>query len=665
MRIGPPAAQAVLVCGLGRIGLECVKALRGYRVPVRAIDRRPPAELDLDPGLVVSGDFRRPETLLEAGITQCRSIVLVSADSAANLEGALAARRVNPHVRLVVRGEQQSLHGLLSKHLGNLVVYEPNMMAAPAFAFAALDSHVLGHFYVDQRLFQVVDYTVESGDPLLGSPVEHVNLPRGQVLSHLPRSGGGNGEASAASFFGWRPGNPIEVGDRLLILTAGRQLRQTKPQSGAAFTGLSLRWAVHRMYRRMRGGLSRPAEIALIGLGAFGALLVSSMLTFVWGPPHLPPSEALRLAIMLLTGGHLADVFDPFVSLPHSVLWMEAVLTVTGTVLTAVLYALLTDRLLTARFQLARRPEPPASDHVIVAGLGATGERIASVLQRMQRAVVGVERNRVEPHVLPQLSIVHGNATDPDTLLDANLASAHGLVAATADDLQNVEIALLASEANPNCRVAVRTFDPRFTENVEFLLPRARVLCVPSLAASAYAAAALGEHVISLFQMLDEPVLVVEYAIASDDTLVGRSLWEIAEGYCVVPVLHQTPGGRARVLSPDDATIHLRASDRLVILATAAGLEAIERGELRARDHELQLQGLRPYAEDLQVVGILAHRLGYTLEQARAALAHLPQRVPQPLYGVYASRTQRLLHANGVRAALSPLQHALPGEQCG
>jgi Trk K+ transport system NAD-binding subunit len=256
---------------------------------------------------------------------------------------------------------------------------------------------------------------------------------------------------------------------------------------------------------------------------------------------------------------------------------------------------------------------------------------------------------------LPKLSIVHGNATDAEILADANLAHAHGLVAATADDLQNVEIALLARSLNPNCRVAVRTFDPRFTENVSFLLPEAKVLCVSSLAATAYAAAALGEHVLGLFQLQGEPVLVVEYTIAQDDTLVRHPLWEIAEGYSVVPVLYQAQNGKARVLTPDDTTTRLGPGDRLVVLATPPALEAIERGELRPRDYELCLETLRPYAEPLQVVGILANRLGYSLEQARATLAHLPQTVPLRLYGVHAARTQRLLHANGVQTHLEQL----------
>jgi Trk K+ transport system NAD-binding subunit len=650
--------QTVLVCGLGRIGLECIKALRGYRVPVRAIDLTPPGEVELDGAAITQGDFRRPEVLQRAGIAQCRSIVLLADDTASNVEGALAARRLNPQVRLVLRGEQQSLHGLLSKQLGNLVVYEPNLMAAPAFAFAALDSHILAHFYIDNQLFQIFEHTIEADDALLGVAVEHTHLPKSQVLLHLPTSSlAEDGPPVSMAFYGWQPGRPMRLDDRVVVLTAGRPRRPVRNERGPEGLLENARWVVHTLHRRMGAGLSRPAKVALWSTGALGALLAASVASFAFGPLQLRVGEAFRVALLLLSGGHLADVFDPFVGFDPGVYWVELVLVVVSTVLTAVLYALLTDRLLTARFLLARRPHPPTRDHVIVAGLGATGERIASVLQRMYRPVVAVDRERVEPHVLPRLSIVHGSATDAQILADANIAHAHGIVAATSDDLQNVEIALLASNLNRNCRVAVRTFDPRFTENVSFLLPDAKVLCVSSLAATAYAAAALGEHVLGLFQLLGEPVLVVEYTIAAHDTLVRHPLWEIAEGYSVVPVLYQGHDGRARVLTPDDTTTRLCSGDRLVVLATPPALEAIERGELRPRDYELHLESLRPYAEPLQVVGILANRLGYSLEQARATLAHLPQTVPLRLYGVHAARTQRLLHANGVQTRLERRDH--------
>jgi Trk K+ transport system NAD-binding subunit len=651
------SGQAVLVCGLGRLGLQCVKALSGYRVPVRAIDLNPPADLADQLACLTAGDFRDPETLRRAGIEQCRSIVLLSGDTGANIEGALAARRANPEIRLVVRGEQQSWHARLSERLGNLVVYEPNLLSASAFAFAVLDAHVLAHFYVDDQLFQVTEHLVRPGEHWVGSPIESAHGPGRQILLHVPAVLGPEQAHRPAEFYGWHPDQKVAAGDRLLFLTRGNP-PQSESEPGAAPSlreraRETLRWAARDLRRRRTAGFSRAGSVALTGLGVLGALLMAAVVFFAWSEPKLPVAESLRLALMLLTGGHLADVFINFDKLPRGVLWAEVLLTITGTILTAIVYALLTDRLLTARFNLlARRPRPPARGHVIIAGLGATGERIAALLTQLERPVVGIDSDSVAPHLPAELPIIRGSATSSTILREANLSRAHGLVAATADDLQNVQIALQAAKVNPECRLAVRTYDPRFSENVSILLPEAKILCVSSLAATAYAAAALGEHVISLFQMLKRPVLVVEYQVLPGDTLEQRALWEIAEGYSVVPVLYQARGGSARVPTLDDAVLRLTPGDRLVVLASAASLEAIERGDLRPREYELRLEQLRPYAEPMQVVGTLAQRFGYTLERARDVLEHLPQTVPERLYGLYARRTYRLLLANGVQASL-------------
>jgi hypothetical protein len=64
------------------------------------------------------------------------------------------------------------------------------------------------------------------------------------------------------------------------------------------------------------------------------------------------------------------------------------------------------------------------------------------------------------------------------------------------------------------------------------------------------------------------------------------------------------------------------------------------------------LEGLRPYAEPVQVVGLLVQRFGYKLDEAHAVLRTLPQLAPKRMYGLYARRTYRLLRTHGVTASL-------------
>jgi len=644
--------EAVMVCGLGRLGQQCARALVGYRVPIHGVDLHTPTFGTEGFAQVTVGDFRDHEVLRRAGIEQCRSIMLLAGDMAANIEGAFAARRVNPDVRLVVRAEQQVWQTLLSQRLGNVVVYEPNRLSAPAFAFAVLDAHMLAHFYAGEQLFQITEHVVAAGERWVGSPIESVQVAGRQIVVHIPADR--PKESNEAEFYGWHPEEKIHVGDRLLLLTRSYTLVADNGNGGEP-TG----WfeAVRGMWRDFhaarRRGLSRATMVALVSLAVILGLSLLAGVMFSITPPFFGWTKALRLGLMLIFGGHLADVTQDYEDMPGHMLFAELILTVMGTLLTAVLYALLTDSLLTSRFNLlSHRPRAPARGHVIIAGVGATGERIAGLLKQLRRPAVGIDNGDLAPYVAPHLPVIRAQPTLASSLEEAHLESAHGLAAVTADELQNVQIALLAASLNPRCRLAVRIFDPRLSENVSSVLPDARILCIAKLAATAYAAAALGEHVLSLFQMSGRPVLVVEFLVAAGDTLDKRALWEIAEGFAVVPVLFQPAGGKERAPSLDDAAQQLSAGDRLIMLASPAALEAIERGDLKPREYELTLERLRPYAEPLQVVGVLAQRLGYTLEQANTMLSELPQTVSMRLYGLYARRTCRLLQANGVECSL-------------
>jgi Trk K+ transport system NAD-binding subunit len=639
--------RAVLVCGLGRVGRQCVEALRGYNVPVRTIDLCSREELGsgLDESAFTQGDFRDLATLLRAGVGGCRSIALLSNDANANIEGALAARRANSAIRVVVRGQEHGWHQLLAAQLGNLVVYEPNRLAAPTFALAALDTEVLAHFYVDSQLFQVLEHEVTAHDRWIGQRIDEIHPPGRQILSHARAGATRSGDSP---FYGWEPDTKIAAGDQLLLL---------KTDGSALFSShevvedeTPLRTKVRRWMRALSQlRLQRPGQLALLGLAALAGLIVLASFMFSFGSLRLQPLEALRVSISLLFGGHFADIFESYEQLPAAAHWLELALVIAGTVLTAVMYALLTDLLLRARIDLSgRRPGVPQRGHVIVADLGQTGIRIAGLLEQLECKVVAIDSGTIQPHVLPRVPLVTGDPTLQSVLLDANLKGARGIVCATSDDQTNVEMALTARQINARCPIAVRTFDPRFRENVAFLLPGANVLCASTLAASVYAAAALGEHVIHLFNTAQAPVLVVEYTVAADDTLVGKALWQVAEGYAVVPVMHGSAGRPAKPPSRDDGTIKLHAGDRFVVLATQQSLEWIERGLMRPAQFQLKFQRMRAYAESVQIAGLLCHWLGYSLEQGHAAIEHLPHLTPLRLYGRYAMRAAKVLDASGL-----------------
>lgn len=122
-----------LVCGLGSLGQHCVAVLKDYGTKVIAIDETPPKNWEI-PNLsnlledLHIGDCRLSDILEQAQIRQCRAVLLVTGNERVNTEAALAARSLNPRIRLLVRSDKQNLNQLLEQNLGNFAAFEPTQL---------------------------------------------------------------------------------------------------------------------------------------------------------------------------------------------------------------------------------------------------------------------------------------------------------------------------------------------------------------------------------------------------------------------------------------------------------------------------------------------------------------------------------------------------------
>lgn len=99
----------VILCGYGRIGREIADQITAEGVPLLVVEmdqgRREAAE---EHGLpVLQADATLDETLMEAGIRHCRSLVAALPSNAANLYVVLSARGIAPRCRLIARSDSE------------------------------------------------------------------------------------------------------------------------------------------------------------------------------------------------------------------------------------------------------------------------------------------------------------------------------------------------------------------------------------------------------------------------------------------------------------------------------------------------------------------------------------------------------------------------------
>ena len=135
--------HSVVVCGLGRFGLQVVEALRGCGCTVTVVSdantSRERIERAAAAGArIVAGDFRTPSVRREAGIDEAQAVVLTTASDVNNLEAALEIRGESPRVRIVMRHSQSQLARRFEADFGIAAALAPADLAASAFVEAAL-----------------------------------------------------------------------------------------------------------------------------------------------------------------------------------------------------------------------------------------------------------------------------------------------------------------------------------------------------------------------------------------------------------------------------------------------------------------------------------------------------------------------------------------------
>lgn len=661
-----------IICGLGSLGQQSVINLKKFdydpfEVHITAIDQHPiksweindlPNQLAAPPFV---GDCRRETVLRAAGITESRAILILTSNESTNVECAIAARRLNPDIQIILRSSRHSLNALLERQLGKFVALDATELSAMTFALAGLGDNTVSVFTIDRYRFRVIERFVRAGDPRFDQqPIQqlHRSLFRLIDLNPVEKPQQPLGWATTASsvFHRWQPDVRVVAGDRVAYVEV-ETLSDPPKKDNNPLTLLS--WLIEDMLqvnwpKRIRNWLRSSEEslgrvvtiafvIAII-LWIIGTLLlkfnVSADITWV---------KAISLGAILLLGGY-GDVFGGFdrpvtpgwVQLMCLMIALASILVVVGVL------GLIAERLLNSQFYfLQKRPRIPRSNHVVVVGLGSIGKQVTGLLTELHQPLVAIDNQSHPPELFTQIPLLTGNVLEK--LSAANLATAKSIIAVTNDQMLNLEVALLALEktlgGDRSFSPVVRTRSQSFSHNLAAMMPQAQIFCPHALSAEAFAGAAFGENILGLFRLSGQTILITEYAIELGDTLVNRQIAQIAYGYGVIPILRETldrSGNPCTVLMPTDEQ-RILPGDRLFILSSINGLRRIERGEKTApRRWRLAADTLTTIAQTPEALSdtaqLLTKLLNCTIDQAYTFIRQLPTAMDVELYDYQAAR---------------------------
>ena len=572
----------MIVCGLQGVGLRIVEQLALSGVPAVVIDESPPPLLARMLAAwnvtLVTGPTRSEDTLVRAGLAGAMAVICAQDDDLSALATALLARRLRADVRVVAQLTNPAV-GRAIREAG-VAVLDVAGLSAPSVVEVCLDEGVqelslsgmrflaarttapagatLRELYGALAPVAVIppdgnviicpgrDTRVRAGDQvtLIGTPDE---LAAASVIDHPERirrltgaQSNGNGNGSAAG--------PSGI---LGVLSS---------EDTAVHPASSIASYLLRAPRDLAVSVARAADRRIaIALGALVAVLAiaATVLRFTYqyaGPGHrMSLLDAVYFTVETVTTVGYGDY--SFRGEPAWLMVFAIALMMTGALFVAVFFALVTNMLVSRRIEesLGRQRITALRGHVLVIGLGTVGMRVVRRLHDVGRDVVVIEKEEHNRH-LSQLRglgipVMIADATQPEVLADARLATASAVAVLTSDDLANPETGLaVRDQLGARWRdtpVALRIFDQQLAHSLRDTFGFKNVRSTAALAAPWFVGAALGLDVLSTFYAGDELLLVARLHVTPGGGLHGLQMRQLA--------------GRTRVLALR------RAADRSVL----------------------------------------------------------------------------------------------------
>lgn len=602
-------SRTVVLCGLGKVGWRVLDSLRSTGAAVTVIELK---VNDDDPRLkgvvVVRGDCRQAEVLERANVRTASGVVVVTSDDLVNVTTALTVRKLNADVRIVIRMFNQNLIARLGTVVKNAVALSVSALTAPLLALAAVSGESLAAFPIGTHRQQLSEITIGPTSPIRGRRIADIAARfRLLVVAHTPHGG-------SLKLWETVSGNAmLEDGDRLVVCGSPYDI-EAVISDGATATGV--RWAggIRRLLRTVRRTIAAvDTPVRVVSIVLFVSLFASS-LVFRFGVGTSWADSLYQTVSVVATGSDLHGENQPG--------WVKvflSVLKLTGAALIAGFTAIFTNYLLKARLRgVFEERRIPDGGHVVVCGLGNIGYRCVQELRKLDIQVVAVERAGDNPFAVTvrQLgaAVVVGDATLPEVLAQARAGSARAVIAATASELVNLEIALIVREQNPAQRVVVRITDPEFAQAARVAADIRLALSPPALAGPAFATALLGDRVQSLAPIGDRMIAVVELIADPGDELSDRTIHELMVDYHFLPL--GVGGGEPFATTGMNKGHRMKVGEHLIAAIDLKDLERMLRREPPPAVWSVRIEEF-PLSAQSELEALVRATRGCTLEDAR------------------------------------------------
>lgn len=504
---------------------------------------------------------RNPESLFAAGLAGALAVVCVEDDDLRCLESALLVQELAPDKRVIVRQSNAAVGRAVTSALSRGLVVNPADLAAPTFVESVLDER-LHRMTIGDDAFVVREIAVTGSGRLQDLFGELAPI----LVIHVD---GTQAVCPSRDY-------PVEAGDMVALIGTESELMvldgvPAQPLGTPASPPRRTPHPIQALARNLAYGANSGLKWTVFALVVMGVLFAGLLAVgYVdTATDVMDPLDAIYFAVeTLATIGYGDFALD---GQPAYLRVVTIIVMILTTILLAVLYALVTEFLISRRiaatFGLMRVTE--MRDHVIAVGLGSLGLAVVEQLVAMGQHVVVIERDPNNRHIgrarALGVPVITQDATQGETLMSANLPAAQAVAVLTSDEYANIETGLAVRDSlgdrAPTVPVVMRVFDRRLGAMLEQRLRFHHVRSVSAVAAPWFVAAALGLDVIATFAVDQEPFIAGRLTVRAEGGLAGVSMLDLPMRARVVAL---TRAGGLEHLPRSETT--LRAGDEAYVV---------------------------------------------------------------------------------------------------
>lgn len=172
---------------------------------------------------------------------------------------------------------------------------------------------------------------------------------------------------------------------------------------------------------------------------------------------------------------------------------------------------------------------------IIICGAGNVALRVIELLHSKKEKVNVIVLNKEEEYLkkIKKLcsKLIIGNAKYHDILIKAGIKNSDVFMSLTGDEVENIEMCILARELNPKIKIIMRMFDENFSKRIQTGFKINKTLSTSSLSSSSFVSACMNNSILHAFNFEGKMNYIVDYEINIDSPLMDKVAEDIEKSY--------------------------------------------------------------------------------------------------------------------------------------